>query len=193
MSQINADLDHRIKKLARLFLSGMYALTSPSKLRKQRDFYWSLGDSLDLIMRTIPRQRRTRPSGKDVEDFESHLKRFVGRDDEKLAAVERLFRELSARMRDFPPKDPLFVPRRTSIEKGESEPNEMRSMVKRLLRGLPGRHPKADLLTLYREALRLHEGGFSYAMVARKLLPELYREDPQKATSRVKAGVARLK
>jgi hypothetical protein len=188
------NIGKRIKRLARLFPSGLYSLTTRKRLQILRDWFWWLGDSIDRAL--AKRQRwRVRPSGDKIKIFEECFKEYVGRDKQKLELLERLCDYFSIWIKQFPtpilPGSPIDGS--TSIKQDAGSLKELRSAVRVLLRGSPGRRPDETKQYLFKEASRLKEAGLSYAAIAHKLLPKLYESDSEKAKSRIKAGINRLK
>jgi hypothetical protein len=187
------DIDRRVKKLARVGLTRFYALSTRKRVQELRDLFWSVGDSIEGTLENVP-QWRTRPAGKDIKAVERLLKKFVGHDEEKLAATEKMWERFSSALKEFSDGKLLFDLDRSANGESDSDRPDLRSILKILLRGCPGRPQDAAKQKLFLEALNLKENSkLSYARIARKLIPEEYGENPQKATSRIKTGVARLK
>ena len=191
--ETKAEVDERIRRLARVILSSFYALLTPKRLKEFRDLFWSLGSSIDEALNTAPPRWKKRPSGEDIKALEMQLKRFVAHDKEKLAAVEQMWAGISPVLKEFP-RGILHVDHNLpAVSEAKGGPRELRSILDIMLRGYPGRPPDDEKQKLFQEALILKDKGWSYTQIAIKKIPAEYKENHQRATNRIKAGIIRLK
>jgi chromatin segregation and condensation protein Rec8/ScpA/Scc1 (kleisin family) len=190
-------VDARIKKLARRLLCAM----APDRdrlvdfrdyCRELSDYFAELADYIDRELktkrRTNPKWKRDRPTASDIRAQEQQLKSIIGHDVEKLELMEKLVSQISSLA-----SDPFNFPSELERTSDSLDGRTIMDALRVFTRGTPGRHKKNERERVIVEVYRLHLEGKSYGQLAHRFYPAIYKNDPARATSRIKTAIHRYK
>jgi hypothetical protein len=185
-------LDEEIRKRSRDWTVRGLNLLTLSRVELFRDELAELAYNIDQVARHMRKKRKTRLVERPARyspKCEAWLKLILQADVNPAEKLQQLTRAIEGAI--------AFI----ELWPGEPESPglwetkaEFLKFFRVMTRESPGRKTDPRKQRLYEEALRLHEEeGYSYQRIARNLIPDDFKKNPELAKAKIRRGVERLK